>query len=251
MKIFVFEVQQLIDTHSTGQKSNYHLPRGSVLLIQNQCYLFIREDFAFRGFASFDFQDRCKVGIHDTPANGCAIQLTDKSTLFFQHTLRQAVIGHLIKDVLEVLRIEGGNFEVPQRTEIFPRNVIELASLIGPALIFTGIFEHPEAVLQGRVLIGCGRTLHHLCADSFCFFTGDVGANSLHDCNSGVRIRDWHSEQPWLPACSGHFRDAAIARRGFQPGRFSLGWNSRRCSYTGGWCCANRMTAGRAEFSGI
>ena len=26
---------------------------------------------------------------------------------FFQHTLRQAVIGHLIKDVLEVLRIEG------------------------------------------------------------------------------------------------------------------------------------------------
>ena len=37
VKIFVFEVQQLIDTHSTGQKSNYHLSRGSVLLIQNQC----------------------------------------------------------------------------------------------------------------------------------------------------------------------------------------------------------------------
>ena len=48
--------------------------------------------------------------------------------------MRQSVIGHLIKDVLEVLRIESGNFEVPQRTEIFPRNVIELASLVGPAL---------------------------------------------------------------------------------------------------------------------
>lgn len=140
---------------------------------------------------------------------------------------------------------------MPQRTEIFPRNVIELASLIGPALIFTGLFEHPEAVLQGRVLIGCGRTLHHLCADSFCFFTGDIGANSLHDCNSGVRIRDRHSEQPWLPACPGHFRDAAIARRGFQPGRFSFGWNGRWSYCTGGWRCANGMTAGRAEFSGM
>ena len=76
VKIFVFEVQQLIDTNSTGQKSNYHLPRGSVLLTQNQRYLFIREDFTFRGFAPLDFQNRCKVGIHDTPANGCAIQLT-------------------------------------------------------------------------------------------------------------------------------------------------------------------------------
>ena len=28
VKIFVFEVQQLIDTHSAGQKSNYHLPVG-------------------------------------------------------------------------------------------------------------------------------------------------------------------------------------------------------------------------------
>ena len=251
VKIFVFEVQQLIDTHSTGQKSNYHLPGGRVLLAQDQRHLFVRENLAFRRFASFDFQDRCKVGIHDTPANGCAIQLTDKSTLFFQHTLRQAVIGHLIKDVLEVLRIEGGNFEVPQWTKIFPRNVIELASLIGPALIFTGLFEHPEAVLQGRVLIGCGRTLHHFGADSFCFFTGDVGANSLHDCNSGVRIRDRHSEQPWFPACSGHSCDAAIARRGFQPGRFSFGWNGRWSYCTGGWRCANGMPAGRAEFSGI
>ena len=251
VKIFVFEVQQLIDTHSAGQKSNYHLPGGRVLLAQDQRHLFVRENLAFRRFASFDFQDRCKVGIHDTPANGCAIQLTDKSTLFFQHTLRQAVIGHLIKDVLEVLRIEGGNFEVPQWTKIFPRNVIELASLIGPALIFTGLFEHPEAVLQGRVLIGCGRTLHHFGADSFCFFTGDVGANSLHDCNSGVRIRDRHSEQPWFPACSGHSCDAAIARRGFQPGRFSFGWNGRWSYCTGGWRCANGMTAGRAEFSGI
>ena len=113
---------------------------------------------------------------------------------------------------MEVLRIEGGKFEVPQRTEIFPRNVIALASLIGPAFRFTGLFEHPEAVLKGGVLIGCGRTLHHFGADSFCFFTGDVGANSLHDCNSGVRIRDRHSEQPWFPACSGHFRNAVIAR---------------------------------------
>ena len=57
LKIFVFEVQQLIDTNSTGQKSNYHLPRGSVLLAQNQRYLFIREDFTFRGFAPLDFQN--------------------------------------------------------------------------------------------------------------------------------------------------------------------------------------------------
>ena len=64
--------------------------------------------------------------------------------------------------------------------DVYKRQVIELASLIGPALIFTGLFEHPEAVLQGRVLIGCSRTLHHFGADSFCFFTGDVGANSLH-----------------------------------------------------------------------
>lgn len=82
VKIFVFEVQQLIDTHSAGQKSNYHLPGGRVLLAQDQRHLFVRENLAFRRFASFDFQDRCKVGIHDTPANGCAIQLTDKSTLF-------------------------------------------------------------------------------------------------------------------------------------------------------------------------
>ena len=117
--------------------------------------------------------------------------------------------------------------------------------------IFRKSFEHPEAVLQGRVLIGCGRTLHHFGADSFCFFTGDVGANSLHDCNSGVRIRDRHSEQPWFPACSGHSCDAAIARRGFQPGRFSFGWNGRWSYCTGGWRCANGMPAGRAEFSGI
>ena len=77
MKIFVFEVQQLIDTHSAGQKSNYHLPGGRVLLAQDQRHLFVRENLAFRRFASFDFQDRCKVGIHDTPANGCAIQLID------------------------------------------------------------------------------------------------------------------------------------------------------------------------------
>lgn len=76
VKIFVFEVQQLIDTNSVGQKSNYHLPGGRVLLAQNQRHLFVRENFAFRRFAPFDFQDRCKVGIHDTPANGCAIQLT-------------------------------------------------------------------------------------------------------------------------------------------------------------------------------
>ena len=76
VKIFVFEVQQLIDTNSAGQKSNYHLPGGRVLLAQNQRHLFVRENLAFRRFASFDFQDRCKVGIHDTPANGCAIQLT-------------------------------------------------------------------------------------------------------------------------------------------------------------------------------
>ena len=55
VKIFVFEVQQLIDTHSTGQKSNYHLPGGRVLLAQDQSYLFIREDFTFRRFAPFDF----------------------------------------------------------------------------------------------------------------------------------------------------------------------------------------------------
>ena len=212
MKIFVFEVQQLIDTHSTGQKSNYHLSGGSVLLVQDQRHLFVREDFAFRRFTPLNFQDRCKVGIHDTPANGCAIQLADKSTLFFQHALRQAIIGHFIKDVLEVLCIKGCNFEVPQWTKIFPRNVIELASLIGPALIFTGLFEHPEAVLQGRVLIGCGRTLHHFGAYRLGFFTGDIGANSLHDCNSGVRIGNRHSEQPWFPACSGHSCDAAIAR---------------------------------------
>ena len=102
VKIFVFEVQQLIDTHSAGQKSNYHLPGGRVLLAQDQRHLFVRENLAFRRFASFDFQDRCKVGIHDTPANGSAIQLTDKSTLFFQHALRQAIVGHLIKNVLEV-----------------------------------------------------------------------------------------------------------------------------------------------------
>ena len=76
VKIFVFEVQQLIDTNSAGQKSNYHLPGGRVLLAQDQRHLFVRENLAFRRFASFDFQDRCKVGIHDTPANGCAIQLT-------------------------------------------------------------------------------------------------------------------------------------------------------------------------------
>ena len=115
VKIFVFEVQQLIDTHSTGQKSNYHLSGGSVLLVQDQRHLFVRENLAFRRFASFDFQDRCKVGIYDTPANGCAIQLTDKSTLFFQHTLRQAIVGHLIKNVLEVLCIKGGDFIIPER----------------------------------------------------------------------------------------------------------------------------------------
>ena len=115
VKIFVFEVQQLIDTNSTGQKSNYHLPRGSVLLTQNQRYLFIREDFTFRGFEPLDFQNRCKVSIHDTPANGSALQLTDKSTLFFQHALRQAIVGHLIKNVLEVLCIKGGDFIIPER----------------------------------------------------------------------------------------------------------------------------------------
>ena len=114
VKIFVFEVQQLIDTHSTGQKSNYHLSGGSVLLVQDQRHLFVREDFAFRRFTPLNFQDRCKVGIHDTPANGCAIQLADKSTLFFQHALRQAIIGHFIKDVLEVLCIKGCNFVIPK-----------------------------------------------------------------------------------------------------------------------------------------
>ena len=39
VKIFVFEVQQLIDTHSAGQKSNYHLPGGRVLLAQDQRHL--------------------------------------------------------------------------------------------------------------------------------------------------------------------------------------------------------------------
>ena len=63
-------------------------------------------------------------------------------------------------------------------------------------------------------------------------------------------IRNRHSEQPWLPACSGHSCDAAIARRGFQPGRFSFGWNGRWSYCTGGWRCANGMTAGRAEFGG-
>lgn len=55
VKIFVFEVQQLIDTNSVGQKSNYHLPGGRVLLAQNQRHLFVRENFAFRRFAPFDF----------------------------------------------------------------------------------------------------------------------------------------------------------------------------------------------------
>ena len=63
VKIFVFEVQQLIDTNSAGQKSNYHLPGGRVLLAQDQRHLFVRENLAFRRFASFDFQDRCKVGM--------------------------------------------------------------------------------------------------------------------------------------------------------------------------------------------
>lgn len=111
---FVASLQQLIDTHSAGQKSNYHLPGGRVLLAQDQSYLFIREDFTFRRFASFDFQDRCKISVHDTPANGCAIQLADKSTLFFQHALRQTIIGHFIKDVLEVLCIKGCNFIIPK-----------------------------------------------------------------------------------------------------------------------------------------
>ena len=82
VKIFMFEVQQLIDTHSAGQKSNYHLPSGRVLLAKNQCNLFIREDFTFRGFTPLDFQNGCKVSIYDTPANGCTIQLADKSTSF-------------------------------------------------------------------------------------------------------------------------------------------------------------------------
>ena len=115
VKIFVFEMQQLIDTHSTGQKSNYHLPSGRVLLAKNQCNLFIREDFTFWGFTPLDFQNGCKVSIYDTPANGCTIQLADKSTLFFQHALRQAIIGHLIKGVLEILRIESGDFIIPER----------------------------------------------------------------------------------------------------------------------------------------
>ena len=94
VKIFVFKVQQLIDTYSASQKSNYHLSGGRVLLAQDQSYLFVCKNLAFRGFNPFDFQDRCKVSIHDTPANGCAVQFADKSSLLFQHALGHAVISH-------------------------------------------------------------------------------------------------------------------------------------------------------------
>ena len=100
-------------------------------------------------------------------------------------------------------------------------------------------------------MIWCSRAFHHFSTNRFGFFTGDISADSFYNCNTCVRVRDWHTEQPRLTAYPGHSRDASITRRCFQPGRFSLGWNSRRCSYTGGWCCANRMTAGRAEFGGI
>ena len=59
-------MQQLIDTHSAGQKSNYHLPGGRVLLTQDQRHLFVRENLAFRRYI-YTYQTDASTIKRDTP----------------------------------------------------------------------------------------------------------------------------------------------------------------------------------------
>lgn len=98
---------------------------------------------------------------------------------------------------------------MPQRTEIFPRNVIELASLIGPALIFTGLFEHPEAVLQGRVLIEGKGLSNEVNIRIFCYEPRDEMAvrhfieQLSTDMTLGCQLRICNLYQIFLGICEG------------------------------------------------
>lgn len=49
-------------------------------------------------------------------------------------------------------------------------------------------------------MIWCSRAFHHFSTNRFGFFTGDISADSFYNCNTCVRVRDWHTEQPRLTA---------------------------------------------------